>query len=71
MHKLPKGPLRQLFFVVLLPDGTVVVPRVEKRLLVVVRITPSSEPKVAEVGDEGLLTGHFASGPKSFDFLAE
>jgi hypothetical protein len=27
-----KGPLRQLFFVVLLPDGTVVVPRVEKRL---------------------------------------
>jgi hypothetical protein len=27
-----KGPLRQMFFVVLLPDGTVVVPRVEKRL---------------------------------------
>jgi hypothetical protein len=27
-----KGPLRQLFFVVLLPDGTVVLPRVEKRL---------------------------------------
>ena len=27
-----KGPLRQLFFVVLLPDGTVVVPRVAKRL---------------------------------------
>jgi hypothetical protein len=27
-----KGPLRQLFFVVLLPDGTVVVPGVEKRL---------------------------------------
>jgi hypothetical protein len=27
-----KGPLRQLFFVVLLPDGTVVEPRVEKRL---------------------------------------
>ena len=27
-----KGTLRQLFFVVLLPDGTVVVPRVEKRL---------------------------------------
>ena len=27
-----KGPLRQMFFVVLLPDGTVVVPRVEKRV---------------------------------------
>ena len=27
-----KGPLRQLFFVVLLPDGTVVVPGVEKRM---------------------------------------
>jgi hypothetical protein len=27
-----KGTLRQLFFVVLLPDGTVVVPSVEKRL---------------------------------------
>ena len=27
-----KGPLRQMFFVVLLPDGTVIVPRVEKRL---------------------------------------
>jgi hypothetical protein len=27
-----KGPLRQLLFVVLLPDGTVVPPRVEKRL---------------------------------------
>src|ERR1700737_3334434 len=27
-----KGPMRQLFFVVLLPDGTVVVPGVEKRL---------------------------------------
>ena len=27
-----KGPLRQLFFVVLLPDGTVVVPSVAKRL---------------------------------------
>jgi hypothetical protein len=27
-----KGPLRQLFFVVLLADGTVVVPRVEKSL---------------------------------------
>src|ERR1700732_453237 len=27
-----KGPLRQLFFVVLLPDGTVVEPRVAKRL---------------------------------------
>jgi hypothetical protein len=27
-----KGPLRQLFFVVLLPDGTVVVPSVKKRL---------------------------------------
>jgi hypothetical protein len=27
-----KGPLRQMFFVLLLPDGTVVVPRVEKRL---------------------------------------
>ena len=27
-----KGPLRQMFFVVLLPDGTVVQPRVEKRL---------------------------------------
>jgi hypothetical protein len=26
-----KGPMRQMFFVVLLPDGTVVVPRVEKR----------------------------------------
>ena len=28
-----KGPMRQMFFVVLLPDGTVVVPRVAKRLL--------------------------------------
>jgi hypothetical protein len=27
-----KGPLRQMFFVVLLPDGTVVEPRVVKRL---------------------------------------
>jgi hypothetical protein len=27
-----KGPLRQMFFVVLLPDGTVVVPRVVKQL---------------------------------------
>jgi hypothetical protein len=27
-----KGPLRQMFFVVLLPDGTVVVPKMEKRL---------------------------------------
>jgi len=27
-----KGPLRQLFFVVLLPDGTVVVPKVAERL---------------------------------------
>jgi hypothetical protein len=27
-----KGPMKQMFFVVLLPDGTVVVPRVEKRL---------------------------------------
>jgi hypothetical protein len=27
-----KGPLRQLFFVVLLPDGTVVVPSVAKRV---------------------------------------
>jgi hypothetical protein len=27
-----KGPLRQMFFVVLLPDGTVVVPIVEKSL---------------------------------------
>jgi hypothetical protein len=27
-----KGPLRQLFFVVLLADGTIVVPRVEKRM---------------------------------------
>src|SRR6202521_3578924 len=27
-----KGPLRQMFFVVLLPDGTVVVPRGEKRV---------------------------------------
>jgi hypothetical protein len=27
-----KGPLRTLFFVVLLPDGTVIVPRVEKRM---------------------------------------
>ena len=27
-----KGPLRQMFFAVLLPDGTVVVPRVEKLL---------------------------------------
>jgi hypothetical protein len=27
-----KGPLRQMFFVVLLPNGTVVVPSVEKRL---------------------------------------
>jgi hypothetical protein len=27
-----KGPMRQMFFVVLLPDGTVVEPRVEKRM---------------------------------------
>jgi hypothetical protein len=27
-----KGPMHQLFFVVVLPDGTVVEPRVEKRL---------------------------------------
>jgi hypothetical protein len=27
-----KGALRQLYFVVVLPDGTVVEPRVEKRL---------------------------------------
>jgi hypothetical protein len=27
-----KGVMRQMFFVVLLPDGTVVVPRVEKRM---------------------------------------
>src|SRR3984893_4590139 len=27
-----KGPLRQMFFVVLLPDGTVVVPKMEQRL---------------------------------------
>jgi hypothetical protein len=27
-----KGPLRQLFFVVLLPDGTVIVPSVAKRM---------------------------------------
>jgi hypothetical protein len=27
-----KGPMRQMFFVVLLSDGTVVEPRVEKRL---------------------------------------
>jgi len=27
-----KGPTREMFFVVLLPDGTVVVPRVAKRL---------------------------------------
>ena len=27
-----KGPVRQMFYVVLLPDGTVVVPRVEKQL---------------------------------------
>ena len=27
-----KGPLRQMFYVVLLPDGTVVQPRVEKAL---------------------------------------
>jgi hypothetical protein len=27
-----KGPMRQMYFVVLLPDGTVVVPRVEKQL---------------------------------------
>jgi hypothetical protein len=27
-----KGPLRQMFFVVLLPDGRVVEPRVEKRM---------------------------------------
>jgi hypothetical protein len=27
-----KGPLRQLYFVVLLPDGTIVEPRVAKRL---------------------------------------
>jgi hypothetical protein len=27
-----KGPMRRMFFVVLLPDGTVVVPRVDKRM---------------------------------------
>jgi hypothetical protein len=27
-----KGPIKNMFFVVLLPDGTVVVPKVEKRL---------------------------------------
>jgi hypothetical protein len=27
-----KGPIKNMFFVVLLPDGTIVVPRVEKRL---------------------------------------
>ena len=27
-----KGPMRQMFFVVLLPDGTVVVPKVAERL---------------------------------------
>jgi hypothetical protein len=27
-----KGPMRQMYFVVLLPDGTVVEPRVEKQL---------------------------------------
>jgi hypothetical protein len=27
-----KGPIKNMFFVVLLPDGTVVVPRVQKRL---------------------------------------
>jgi hypothetical protein len=27
-----KGPMRQMFFVVLLPDGKVVVPKVEKRM---------------------------------------
>ena len=27
-----KGPMREMYFVVLLPDGTVVVPRVEKRM---------------------------------------
>ena len=30
-----KGPMRQMFFVVLLPDGTVVEPRVEKRPVIV------------------------------------
>jgi hypothetical protein len=30
-----KGPQRQMFFVVLLPDGTVVVPSVAKRAVVV------------------------------------
>jgi hypothetical protein len=32
LGKRIKGPMRQIYFVVLLPDGTVVVPRVEKRL---------------------------------------
>jgi hypothetical protein len=27
-----KGPIKNMFFVVLLPDGTIVVPRVKKRL---------------------------------------
>src|SRR6476646_7147259 len=27
-----KGPMKQMFFVVVLPDGTIVEPRVEKRL---------------------------------------
>jgi hypothetical protein len=30
-----KGTMRQMFFVVLLPDGTVVEPRVEKRVVIV------------------------------------
>ena len=30
-----KGPMRQMLFVVLLPDGMVVVPRLEKRVKVV------------------------------------
>jgi hypothetical protein len=34
-----KGPMRQMYFVVLLPDGTVVVPRVEKRALKLSQVT--------------------------------
>jgi hypothetical protein len=56
-----KGPLRQLFFVVLLPDGTVVVPRVEKRLVDIIsvskRISLSSSEK-ARSPSLGNLTTH-------------
>jgi len=41
-----KGPIKNMFFVVLLPDGTVVEPRVEKRL-------QSGSGKILGIGKQG------------------